>query len=121
MKGKIEYRDQDWTVLDTSTVNYQTSQICIARNKANQFIFVVKPPPGMRRVELIGQSMAPEITEQYFVSNNFINLKLSKGNSITVNINGQIISQMQSCQQILDGDYDLISRSFVKDIQKAMV
>ena len=48
-------------------------------------------------------------------------MKLSNRQSITMNVNGKVVSHMQQSKAVLDGDFALISRSFVKDANEAIL
>ena len=38
-----------------------------------------------------------------------------------MNVNGKVVSHMQQSKAVLDGDFELISRSFVKDANEAIL
>ena len=95
-------------------MNNTTNMLVIAVNKKNQYCFLVKPAPGLRRTDLLSAAQKEIITNMYFVSNHHVIIKTKTGFSTCFDIRGKAVSQPRDVQeQILNSDYEVVSKKIV--------
>ena len=89
-KSSVEAMRADWSILECRNSQTTLNMASLCSNKSGEHCFLLRPPIGSRKLDLVGSQFTGEIRDMVFVAENVVLIKLSNGRCVTFFENGLI-------------------------------